>query len=572
MSKGFLSGLAWGAVAFTLAFGLIALFGPRPDVPMPDAEPPRADAPVFRLSDDIVIAPPSDPDTNSAADTGFSLQGILPPDPEPDSADLPGQGIAENDAVLPPSDAPAAEAALPMDVTDAPAAEDMAADDAGSEVDAPDAVAVLSDTAPELPLIRLGDATPAPSGAAAPVLGAARDVAPPATPRPIVQPHLPGAFPPALDTAAPAALPPAPEADVMAYSPPMDDTLTGLRAAPPEAAADAETTIATIGLPGEAIPEPTMPDVTTPDEATPEEATASAAAETGAPDAAAAPTAEQTPTAALPRTGLTSFEGVRTNRLPTVNGRPDPAPSPSAPEPAPEDVADIDAFDMALPAYLRFAQPYENPRFLPIMAIVLVDDGISPVTRELIADLPFAVTVAIDPTLADAGTIAATYRAAGKEVVALASALPARAAASDVDVTFASHFAAVPHAVAVMDVAGAGFQGNRAVSQLVVPVLAADGHGLITYNRGLNAAAQVAQAAGIAQTQVFRDLDEDAPNPFLLRRYLDRAVFEAMRDGQVVVTGRASHAPTLEAILSWRMEGRASDVALVPVSATLRNE
>lgn len=559
VSKGFLSGLAWGGVAFALVFGLIALFGPRPDIPVPDADPQRADAPLVRLSEDTDIAIQRDQDARSAPDGRFSLQGIVPP-AESEAQGTTQPGTADADAVVALSE-PSMPSTTPSDVGQGDTTQPEATQPETTQVEqpmTPEVAAAPTGSAPVFPLLRPGGSASAPTGPSTPTLGVARDLAvdtPPAElPRLILQPDLPGAQPPEVDTAAPAAQAPASEPDTARAD-------TGFQPGPGLAAgltvADPPTdiSVATIGLPDE----PGSDSAADGDFL--EAATPDAAPETQSPVTAALPRTT------LPRTGLTPFEGVRTNRLPTVAG-PDTAQDTVS---LPSDVTDTDMFDMALPAYLRFAQPYENPRLLPLMAIVLVDDGIPAATRELIADLPFVLTVAIDPTLPDAAAIVETYRAAGKEVAVLATALPARASASDIDVTFSSHFAAVPHAVAVMDVAGAGFQGNRAVSQLVVPVLAADGHGLITYNRGLNAAAQVAQAAGLAQTQVFRDLDEDAPNPFLLRRYLDRAAFEAVRDGQVVVTGRASYAPTLEAILSWRMEGRASDVALAPISAALRN-
>lgn len=295
-----------------------------------------------------------------------------------------------------------------------------------------------------------------------------------------------------------------------------------------------------------------------------------------ASDPSAGPAGTAGGVALPPQPGFTPFEGVRTNRLPVVGGvaPEDPTEATEAAEAveAVEDNPGMAGFDLSLPAYLRYALPFANPDDLPLMAIILLDDGLPGATRDLIADLPFPLTMAVDPTLPDAGAVAQAYRDSGKEVVALATAVPARATAADIDVTLGSHLAALPQAVAVMDLAGGGFQGSRSLSQLIVPVLAQDGHGLITFDRGLNAAAQVAQSAGLAQVRVFRDLDDAAPNAFVLRRYLDRAVFEAARDGRVVVLGRGRHAPTLEAIISWRMEGRASDVALAPVSATLRGE
>lgn len=533
MSKGFLSGLAWGAVAFTLVFGLIALLGPRPDVPAPSL-PQRADAPGVTLPDEL--SGTSRPERSAVSEVAT--------DTDTDAAPQDPVNLTETAGTTP--DIAEADVASSSE----PAASEIAeqGDDMPDTPNTPDA------PAPEAPMLSLGDATRAPGGASAPTIGAAPDGAPNtplALPRSITLPDVPTPSVPEIDTAAPAAPPPA--------APEAEPAGTDIDAEVAEDTGTADTT-----PPQDSAAAPAR-DTAPPDVAGGDGTDVLAAL----PDDGGAPT----PRGSIPQPGLTPFEGVRTNRLPTVTGSPADAPDDAADQNSTDaEPADSDMYDMSLPAYLRYALPFENPRVLPLMAIVLVDDGVPSPTRDLIKDLPFPLTVAVDPTLFDATGIAAAYRAAGKEVVALATALPARAAASDIDVTFASHFDALPHAVAVLDVSGGGFQGNRALSQLVVPVLATDGHGLITYDRGLNAAAQVAQAAGVAQTQVFRDLDDDAPNAFVLRRYLDRAAFEAVRDGQVVVTGRASHAPTLEAILSWRMEGRASDVALVPVSATLRSE
>jgi len=46
-------------------------------------------------------------------------------------------------------------------------------------------------------------------------------------------------------------------------------------------------------------------------------------------------------------------------------------------------------------------------------------------------------------------------------------------------------------------------------------------------------------------------------------------VFEAGREGSVIVLGHAARPDTLAGLLSWRMEGRADEVELVPVTAAL---
>jgi len=150
----------------------------------------------------------------------------------------------------------------------------------------------------------------------------------------------------------------------------------------------------------------------------------------------------------------------------------------------------------------------------------------------------------------------------------IASAIPQGATASDLAVTFQSHFSTLGNAIAAIDMPQGGFQNNRLLSQQVVALLGADGYGLVTFDQGLNPAEQVARSAGLATARVFRILDAEGENLPTIRRYLDRALFRAGQEGAVIVMGRADH-DTLSAILEWRMEGRADAVALAPVSAVL---
>ena len=265
---------------------------------------------------------------------------------------------------------------------------------------------------------------------------------------------------------------------------------------------------------------------------------------------------------------ITSRETVRTDRLPRIGD----VALPEGDEAAPDAGADPDAgaeLRLDLPAVLRNAARVDLDTDRPRMALILIDDGIDPALRADIAALPFAVSIALDPMAEGAAQAATEYRAAGMELLILASALPARATASDIDVTFENHFATIPQAVGVIDLPEGGFQRNTSLAQNVVSVLERDGHALVSFAGGLNTAARTAAGAGLAQGQVFRVLDDADQSIFVIRRYLDRAVFEATREGSVIVLGHADRPDTLPGILSWRMEGRASEVALVPVSAAL---
>ena len=82
-------------------------------------------------------------------------------------------------------------------------------------------------------------------------------------------------------------------------------------------------------------------------------------------------------------------------------------------------------------------------------------------------------------------------------------AVPQGAAPQDVEQALQANFAAIPEAVALMDVTGARFQSDRAVVGQVVEVVTDSGHGLITFSRGLNTANQEAQRAGVPSGLIF---------------------------------------------------------------------
>jgi polysaccharide deacetylase 2 family uncharacterized protein YibQ len=203
------------------------------------------------------------------------------------------------------------------------------------------------------------------------------------------------------------------------------------------------------------------------------------------------------------------------------------------------------------------------------MALVLNDPGLPQAAREELAAraLPFSVALnPMDPTAADAAKL---YRAMGKEVFLLAAGLPDRATATDVDVTLSAYFSALPEAAGLIDLPRDGAIRNARLLGDVLQVVARDGHGLITFAGGLGQAARAAAAAGVPHAEVFRVLDPSDESPFTIRRFLDRAVFQASQLGQVVVYGEASNDAMLEALDLWQTEGRADQVALVPASRIL---
>ena len=90
----------------------------------------------------------------------------------------------------------------------------------------------------------------------------------------------------------------------------------------------------------------------------------------------------------------------------------------------------------------------------------------------------------------------------------------------------------------------------------------------MTYDRGLNAADQVARRENLPSAMIFRSLDDDGEDSPLIRRYLDRAAFKAAQEGKVAVIGTA-RPETIAALLEWSVEGRSSTVALAPITALM---
>ena len=232
----------------------------------------------------------------------------------------------------------------------------------------------------------------------------------------------------------------------------------------------------------------------------------------------------------------------------------------------PDAAVEPDAAAEALPAFRRNAAPCANPDGKPVFSVILIDDGTGDPAK--LTGLGFPVTVALDPTAAGVAAAEAAYRAAGLEVVILSSALPKGATAADLEVTFQSYFHSLPGAVAVLDLPLAGVQGNRVMAQQMVAILLDGGFGLVTLDRGLDPAAQVATRERVAQARIFRELDAGGETVATMRRYLDRAAFRAAQEGSVVVLAQA-HDATLQALVEWAAEGRAGNMALCPISGVM---
>lgn len=299
---------------------------------------------------------------------------------------------------------------------------------------------------------------------------------------------------------------------------------------------------------------------------------------TGAQDAESASLAQAEPAPApstlSPDGGLeqNTVDGVTTGRLPTITADPAAASVASdATSPAEPSVAGTDLPEIAgdLPPLQRFARSFENPSAKPLFAILLLDPGGPEVRRAELAALPLPLSFVVDPMQPGAAEAAAIYRAAGQEVVMLATAIPKGAKAADLEQSFAAVAQILPEAVALIDTADATFQDDRGLSAEVVTHLDDKGLGLLTFDRGLNAADQVARREAVPAATVFRSLDDEGEDSPLIRRYLDRAAFKAAQEGRVVVIGTAREA-TITALMEWAVEGRSASVALAPISAVMQ--
>jgi polysaccharide deacetylase 2 family uncharacterized protein YibQ len=258
--------------------------------------------------------------------------------------------------------------------------------------------------------------------------------------------------------------------------------------------------------------------------------------------------------------------GVRTDRLPRIGD--DAAPAADGSGDAGADAALLPEAVLGTTPLELFRRDFDNPDAKPLFGIILIDEGIPADERSRLAKLPFAISFALDPLAADAAAAAAIYRAAGQEVVMLASGIPQGATAGDLEQTFQALDMAMPEAVAVLDRMTGGFQESLELARQAVPIVAEQGRGIVTYDLGLNSADQVARREGVPRATIFRVLDAEGESIPKMRNYLDRAAFKAAQEGRVLVIGRAQ-ADTVAAILEWTVEGRAASVALAPVSAVL---
>ncbi|MEL6958289.1 MAG: divergent polysaccharide deacetylase family protein [Pseudomonadota bacterium] len=226
--------------------------------------------------------------------------------------------------------------------------------------------------------------------------------------------------------------------------------------------------------------------------------------------------------------------------------------------------------DPEAPALERYAADAAVTGGLPLMSIVLIDDGSMSAASAALSGLPFPVSIALDSAGDGAAERMQSYREDGFEVVVM-TAVPEGALPTDVEITFESVFSTLPESVALLDLGTGGLQADRDVTEQAMSILADQGRGFITVSQGLNMASRAAEQAGVPSAVVYRDLDPEDQDARVVRRFVDQAAFRARQESGVVLVGRV-RPDTISALILWATANADAQVALVPVSAVLLDQ
>ncbi len=330
-------------------------------------------------------------------------------------------------------------------------------------------------------------------------------------------------------------------------------------------------------LPQEVTAAPPQPARAPVPEAVPDPASEAGAAVAAAPPAAPAapqaPQASSRPEAAAAPPEITAEPDVAPIALPVIRlprvGDPPGAGGAGRP-PATEETpaADVPA-PPPRPAIEAHAARFAADPNRPLLSIILIDDPAAPLDPAMLAELPFPVSFALDPAHPEARARAATYRAAGVELLILASMLPETGDAAEITAALTAARATMPEAVALLDTAESRIQADRIALEAVLDVIEQSGHGLVAHPRGLNTAERSAARRGIPAETLFRVLEIGPGAEDQIARLLDRAAFAAVQEGAVIVLGQNAPA-TMAALFAWALADRSESVAMAPASAVLQ--
>jgi len=215
---------------------------------------------------------------------------------------------------------------------------------------------------------------------------------------------------------------------------------------------------------------------------------------------------------------------------------------------------------------------FDNPEGKPMMAIILIDAGADGLDSEKLRTFNFPITFAIKSDASQATLRAKAMAQSGFEILAVtpsgAAEMTAGENLADTAKALSKIFATIPEAVGLIDPITADLQSSPKLADEVIAELKKSGHGLLTYDIGLNPTDKKARHAGLPSGVVFRVLDAERESGIVIKRYLNRAVLEAQKTGRVIVVGR-SYPETVTALFSWALSAKSAAVALAPVSAAL---
>lgn len=507
--KGYVKGSLWGLICGGVGLGIVSLANKQPDFATgPDAPQLAAPDMVPAVNTSPLPVPlPSSPEDVPNFAESVPLSVVTPDSETPPEVSTQTAEFPVATAVEDPAPQATTTATAPVLTDDAIEADDAAPLVTGGQDDTPAAVAP-----PEIVVQDRAEAVAADAETTAPAPAA--EVAP----EPQAAAPLPEDTPQTEVTEVPQDAPmEAPAADEAVNEAPVETA---------QAPAETET-----------------------DMATPEDTTV--------PEQAPAASDQQVIVAqALPQ----ASGGVRINR---------PGAEPEETETVPTTPAEADVLPDDAPALLRFAAPFEATDGLPKIAVVLVDTDAMADAAPALATLGFAPTIAINALADGAGEKMAAYRAAGLEV-ALQADLPSGARPADVEVAFEAAFQLLPETAMLFSL-GAGAIQDRSVTAQVMQILAADGLGFVTVQRGLSDATRAAEQAGVPAATILRDLDGANEDSGAIARALDQAAFRARQTGDVVIMGRMTP-ETLAALRDWAGQLDQSTLAIAPVSAILLSQ
>lgn len=538
---GFIRGILWGGVVACAGLAVVSEFAPD-RIEVGGAASGGLEPSESSLS---VAAEASAPEAvpNESPEPEITQAPLAADEVTPSAPEEPAPSATPSEAT-PPTTEPAPEGAAADAQMPAEAPEPLAVPQPDVVADAPEAVAeVAPDAGPMVPAVSAGSAPAATPPVQLDTLPAA-DAGVEAPPAPQEAPMVPQTDVPSTGFSASGSLDPVPPVSGATSG---DSPMFNQPDAPATPVAEAQPKAAE--LPPAPPPSPAEEALLQP-----------------APAPADVP--ELAPAAPVLRVdeggkGLEDIaDGVITNRLPRIGVK---APSEAVAE-TPAEASDYDrTMDETLPPLKRYARDFENPDQKPLFVILLEDNG-EDVQRDVLAQSGLPLTVVIDPLSDGAAERAAVWRYGGQEVVLALSGVPEGATPGDIEQTMQILADKLPQSVGLIDPVGQAFQGDRQKSAQIVGILADQGRAVVSYDQGLNAADQVARREGVPSAVIFRRFDPEAATAPAVKRYLDRAVFKAAQEGQVVVIGSLRD-DTIAGLMEWSIEGRAASVAIAPLTA-----